>query len=68
MNRINLTSLAIAVYLLLAVVTFGHAHAYLTRTASCGEKTWCVSPGERAFYSSAAWPFYWSMTAWRDEP
>lgn len=54
-------------YLLAAIVTFGHAHNWYTEQNLCEETVWCSSPGERAVHCALLWPFYWSMTAWRDE-
>lgn len=55
-------------YVLAIVLTFGHAHAYYTRTNECLNGSFCASEGEKAMFSAMFWPFYVSMQIWSDEP
>lgn len=66
--------IAIAIYLLVAMATYGHAHnAFIgeyradpVRRSSPGKRA--VSPREHAVILAAPcallWPFYWSAVAW----
>lgn len=60
-------AIALAVYALIGVVTFGHSAA-ATPPCKAGDM-WCV-PGEEAVYrgfaSGLMWPLYWSWEARHD--
>ena len=61
----------ITVYLIIAIVTFGHAWTKQNWTTDLnGDKIYCPNDlrGVGSFLSAMAWPFYWSTELWQESP
>jgi hypothetical protein len=56
---------AFAAYMLIAIVTFGHAYHWFGQEMPAGKRPSALVP---AIVSSAAWPIYVSVRLWEPKP
>jgi hypothetical protein len=62
----------IAVYMIISLITFGHAYTrqttYVVRFDGSHKEADVVEKWFPAFVASIAWPYYWSIEAWKINP